>query len=145
MGLEKINGGRIYLDTNIFIYAVENVQEYREIIFSIYSRVKETRSTLVTSELTLAECLEHPFKNNDKNSIENYERTISNSKILSSYSITKDILKESARIKALYKNKLPDSIHLATALIHNCDLFITNDLKIKKPDGIEILTFKDLP
>jgi predicted nucleic acid-binding protein len=41
--------------------------------------------------------------------------------------ISRDILEEAARWRATTKLKLPDAIHLATALGSSCDSFLTND------------------
>jgi len=54
------------------------------------------------------------------------------------------ILKKSAQCRAKYKNKLPDSIHLATALNERCTVFVTNDVKLKTPDNIETILLREI-
>ncbi|MEY4531807.1 MAG: hypothetical protein RLZZ156_2528, partial [Deinococcota bacterium] len=39
--------------------------------------------------------------------------------------------------------KTPDAIHLATALETGCEVFLTNDTRIKSPD-LEIITLSSL-
>ena len=41
--------------------------------------------------------------------------------------INRDILEDAAQWRATSKLKLPDAIHLATALHRQCDSFLTND------------------
>lgn len=65
MGLSNtISGSRIYLDTNIFIYAIEGYPEYQSILTSLFSLFDEGTYSAVTSELTLAEVLIKPMKEN---------------------------------------------------------------------------------
>lgn len=42
------------------------------------------------------------------------------------------------------KNKLPNSIHLATALQCGCDIFVGNDKKLKVTEAIEKIIVGDL-
>jgi predicted nucleic acid-binding protein len=144
MELTQINGSEIYFDTNIFIYALEDSKEYREQITALFSRIQQTGSLVVTSELTLAECLVKPFEKEDELSSQHYESYIKTSEFLEVKAVTRTILKEAARNKAIYRNKLPDSIHLATALHSGCAIFATNDATIKTPDNIILLVIKDL-
>jgi predicted nucleic acid-binding protein len=144
MELSKINGKNVYIDANIFIYAIEDNEEYKEKISALFSRIIETKSMIITSELTLTECLVKPYSENDKVSILNYEAHIKNSDFLMLKPLPLDLLKKSAQLRGMYKNKLPDSIHLATALSENCNVFITNDIKIKVPDNIELLALKNI-
>ena len=52
---------------------------------------------------------------------------------------TKKVLIEAARLRSVFKNKLPDSVHLATALESDCDVFVGNDKKIKAGDSIKLI------
>jgi len=144
MELRKINGKNVYIDANIFIYAIEGNEEYKEKISALFSRIIETKSMIITSELTLTECLVKPYSENDNVSVSNYEAYIKNSDFLMLKPLPLKLLKKSAQLRGIYKNKLPDSIHLATALSENCNVFITNDVKIKVPNNIELLALKNL-
>jgi len=39
--------------------------------------------------------------------------------------------------------KLPDAIHVATAQSIDCDIFLTNDKKIRTPKNIEVIILED--
>ena len=144
MEITQINSGEIYFDTNIFIYALEDSKEYRKQISALFSRIQQTGSLVVTSELTLAECLVRPFENEDELSCQHYESYIRSSEFLEVKAVTRTILIEAARNRAIYRNKLPDSIHLATALHSGCANFVTNDANIRTPDNITLMVLKDL-
>ncbi len=53
--MELLHGKRIYIDTNIFIYAVEGYSEFVEPLTSFFSAIDNSELEAVTSELTLAE------------------------------------------------------------------------------------------
>ncbi len=144
MELTHIEGKRVYFDTNIFIYALEYNKEYRPHISSLFTQIQKSDGFIITSELALAECFVRPFQNKDKLSIKHYEDNIKSSNIMSVVTISKNILKIAAENKATYNNKLPDAIHLATALEEECDIFITNDTNIKVPVVMEKLILKKL-
>lgn len=55
MGLLKaIEGQSVYLDTNIFIYAVEYHPEFIDIVKALFSVIDRGAARAITSELTLA-------------------------------------------------------------------------------------------
>lgn len=54
------------------------------------------------------------------------------------------IAEHSAALTARYNLSLPDGIHLATAILTNCDFFISNDKKLKKVREIKIVYLDDL-
>lgn len=144
MELKLLKERKYYFDTNIFIYALEDSKEFRNQILSLFSHIKKTKSKIFTSELTLAECLVKPYANNDVFSIRNYENNIKDSQDLKLSTITKEILKKASENKAIFHNKLPDAIHIATAVFYECDYFITNDLGINEPNNLKKIILKDL-
>lgn len=55
-------GQRVYLDANIVIYVVEGLPTYLDQIRALLTAVNASEIIAVTSELTLAETLVKPFK-----------------------------------------------------------------------------------
>jgi hypothetical protein len=43
-------------------------------------------------------------------------------------------------IRAVYGFPTPDAIHLAAATLSKCDIFLTNDLRLKQYSGIAVET-----
>lgn len=50
--MERLKGNRIYLDANIWIYALEDVAEYSVSLAALFKAAEESALTIVTSELT---------------------------------------------------------------------------------------------
>ncbi len=53
--------GRVYLDTNIFIYALEGYPTFRAVLTTLFAALDRGDLVAVTSELTLAEALVKPL------------------------------------------------------------------------------------
>ena len=86
---------------------------------------------VVTSELTLAETLVGPIKTNNLLIQQTYRSFLTTTAVLEVVPISRRILEEAAQLRATSKLKLPDAIHLATALQSQCDSFLTNDVVYK--------------
>ena len=52
--------------------------------------------------------------------------------------LTRDVVDHATEIRAQYNFKTPDSLHLAAAIISNCDVFLTNDQRLNRFIGITI-------
>lgn len=57
--------------------------------------------------------------------------------------VSREILVEAARIRAGTALKLPDAIHVATARMCGCEVFLTNDTRIKDTWGLEVIQLAD--
>ena len=134
--MQRIAGNRVYLDTNLFIYALEGFPEYADRISELFAAVDRGVLSAVTSELTLAESLVKPFMDNDLHRQTLYREIIQHSEILTVAPVSRDILIEAARLRSVSSLRLPDAIHLATALAAGCTSFISNDKKISSVSGI---------
>ena len=129
--IELLHGKRIYIDTNIFIYAVEGYSEFVEPLTSLFSAIDNDELEAVTSELTLAESLVKPFKDDNKHLQSVYLAALHSGQSFSVVPIDRFILVEAARIRAnsTFLN-LADAIHLATADFFHCSCFLTNDKRL---------------
>ena len=70
--------------------------------------------------------------------------TVLNASAITLFPITKDILRSSAEFRAKQNFKTPDAIHCATAIITNCEYFVTNDIGFNRLANIEIIVLKDI-
>jgi predicted nucleic acid-binding protein len=125
--LDEIEGPRIYLDTNIFIYAVEGFDRFEEEINSLFSAVDRGKVEAITSELTLAEALVKPFREGNERYQQIYREALQDRASFHLVSVTRPLLVESARLRASTGLRLPDAIHLATAREAGCSTLVTND------------------
>jgi predicted nucleic acid-binding protein len=128
---------RIYLDANVFIYAMEGSDDIAGVLHKLFGLFREKRGVGVTSELTLAEVLPkaNPIQRR------NYLDLIVWSRIFDLRPVSRDVLIETAdyRKSAGNTTKLPDAIHVVTAVRSECRTVISSDSRLKLPVGYAVL------
>jgi predicted nucleic acid-binding protein len=129
----------VYLDTNIFIAAFEMTGESSRHVWRVLQAAESGRISPVTSELTLAELLSKPSL--DPPSLPSiYEDLIRDRPGLRAVPISRQILIEAAAIRRRTAGlKLPDALHLGTAVIANCTHFFASDLRLKSAEGLRVV------
>lgn len=128
--LSVLSGERVYLDTNTFIYALEGYSEFREALIELFDLIEEGQVFATTSELTLAEVLVKPMKDGNVLLQRRYQQILSESNVLQVLPISRNVLIDAARIRSTHGFKLPDAIHIATAVYCQCTFFLTNDIEL---------------
>jgi predicted nucleic acid-binding protein len=122
----------ISVDSSFFIYHLENIQPYNELTSVTVERISSGELFCNISALVVTELLVRPFKEKNYKNINLFEkfiRTFPNSKICD---LDFAVAKLSAKIRAESHLKTPDAILLATARVNCSEIFITNDLNLKK-------------
>jgi predicted nucleic acid-binding protein len=117
----------IYIDTNIFISMIECEDPFSSSLRDFFTSLESNNQVLVTSELTLAECLIGAFKKSSDELVNIYTTLLQESDILQIVPVSRDILKSAALYSAKNNIKLPDSIHIVTAIGTDCTVFFSND------------------
>ncbi len=142
--IDQFLAKQLYLDTSIFIYSIEQYPDFQELSDAIINAATQYEIFAVTSELALSEALVMPIRKNNTALQELFEEAIQSAGGLLVVPIERQILVRAAELRALQPNlKTPDAIHLATALETGCEVFLTNDSRIKNPD-LEIVTLSSL-
>lgn len=142
--LEVIGGGTVYLDTNIWIYALEAYPNFVKAITELFHAIDRGELKAVTSELTLAEVLVKPMLDQNSQRQEVYKQTLQSSDFLTICPIDRGILIQAADIRASCQLKLPDAIHVATAIETGCTVFLTNDRGLQKISNPAVLLLSDI-
>lgn len=134
----------IYIDTAPLIYYVEANPDYVDLMDAILTWLEQHHQQVVLSTLTLTETLVKPMQANDADLQTAYRDLILNTHHVTTYPINVTIAERAAMLRANYKLRTPDAIHLATAILHGCDAFLTNDHKLKRVAEITVLVLDDL-
>lgn len=109
---------------------VEGSPEVREAVIRIIRRAETTPTGLVVaSQLARAECLVKPERAGSPVLRERFEDFFSESGIIL-VDVTNEILAKAVDLRAHKRLKMPDAIHVATALFAGCDLIVTTDSDI---------------
>jgi predicted nucleic acid-binding protein len=121
---------KVFLDTCIFIYFLENNKDFGQPAKNIFEQVEEGLIEAEMSVLTMTELLTGPYRTkNDLMALE-YHALLYYFPNLHIIDINLDIAVEAARIRSDYDFSVPDSLLLASALHTGADAFITNDQKL---------------
>jgi len=133
----------VYLDTVAFIFAVEGEPSIAEPLRHLFEALRAHPGAGVTSELTLAEVLAGPQLPLSPPVKRAYLDLIVWSKFLDLVPISRDVLYESVDLRFAHRDthgkklKLPDAIHLVTAIQRKCPYFASADKGINPPLGMK--------
>jgi len=136
----------VYVDANPFVYAIEGEEAIAKPIKEFFDCLRNRPALAVTSELTLAEVLPKAPKPDARRS---YFDLIVWSGIFLLQPVSREILVETAdyrRVAAVKfpdgrtsMPKLPDAIHVVTAIRSGCTRILSADTKLKLPHGMEAI------
>ncbi|MFG1278346.1 type II toxin-antitoxin system VapC family toxin [Xanthobacter autotrophicus] len=125
---------RLYFDTNAIIQAVEGADIPSGRFSAVVDAAAKTGLKVVTSELSLAELLVKPLREQDFKLIVIYNNLLAGTREsqLETLPVSREILGLSARIRNRKpKIKLPDAIHIATAEHAGCKFILTGDKRLE--------------
>ena len=122
---------RVYLDTNVFIYAFEGNPSEVGHLLVFFEFLQSKVSAAMTSELTLAELFASTRPNHLVDRIV-YEKLLLGQEFIELRAITRSVLIEAADFRRENKLKLADAIHVATAAQSKCRYFVSADKALKR-------------
>lgn len=135
---------RIYWDSMLFVYWLEDNPHFAKRVASIHARMSERKDELITSAVTLGEVLAGVYRKGPASRVDEIRDGLVN--LLSEVvPFTSDTADHYARIRASTKIASSDAIHLACAASANTDLFLTNDKSLvgKFVPGIQFIASLD--
>jgi len=133
----------IGFDTAPFIYYIEDVAPYADVLDPVFRLVDDRTLGAVTSAVTLAEILARPLADKHFSLAEEIKFTLKSLNALTVAAIDEKLAEAAALIRARYKIGLPDAFQIAAAIQGEASVFLTNDKAVKKVDAIEVLVVSD--
>ena len=138
------NGDHVYLDSNIVITILEYTVPLNRPQKRFIDALETGQLTGVSSHLTLAECLVKPMRESNEQAIEAVLQFLENQEHVELLPVSRDILVKAAEIRAVSGTKLPDAIHLASAVAAGCQTFLSDDKGIRMPASVARIGFAEL-
>lgn len=137
---------RIYWDTMLFIYLLEEHPTYVDGLKRLLSRMQLRGDRLCSSAFGLGEVLVGARQRNDERLAEAI-RTEMRPPHVDLIPFDAVAAEHYADIRARHRTTPPDSIHLACAAAAGVDLFLTNDVALTRLDvrGIRFIAGLDAP
>ncbi|MBZ0227427.1 MAG: PIN domain-containing protein [Bauldia sp.] len=123
---------RLYLDANIFVRLFEARDALADALGRLLLAGNERATPpLATSELTLAEVLVVPYRENNDRLIDIYDGWIVTNSFIETGPIDRSVLWYAALLRSQYPSlKLPDAIHVSTAIGMRCSHILTADRRL---------------
>jgi len=135
---------RIYWDTMLFIYWLEDHPEYARRVDEIRSRMEERHDQLITGAFAFGEVLAGAYRKGTAQLADDTRRLLRNT-VAEVVPFTLDTADRYARIRGTPGITPADAIHLASAAQAGTDLFLTNDKRLvgKIMPGIQFIASLD--
>lgn len=141
--IDDIGAGPVCLDTCVFIYFIEEDIKFLDIVLPIFKAIDQGQLVAVTSGITLIETLVVPFREEDDKLADQYERILTESPGMKMYALDRKLLRQGAYLRANFGIKTPDALQIAAAKRGGCSVFITNDRRLPKIEGLTIIQLSD--
>jgi len=135
---------RIYWDTMLFIYWLEDHPEFAKRVGAIHSRMEQRGDELITGTFTFGEVLAGVYRKGGPQLADESRRML-RSVVAEVVPFTVETADRYARIRANPGITPADAIHLASAAEAGADLFLTNDKRLldKIVPGIQFIAALD--
>lgn len=134
----------IGLDTSIFIYHFEAHSRYLPLTWHILDDVAAGRRNGVVSTVTLMELTVHPWRTGRPDVARHYEALLVNFPNLKLIDVTREIARQAAQLRAKYNVRPADALLVATALLNEATVWVSNDRKLKQVEPeIEVVLLDD--
>jgi predicted nucleic acid-binding protein len=129
-----MSGKKVFWDTNLFIYLIEENKLHLNKVHNLLQFLEENEYEIITSTLTLGEILTKPYKDDRLDLVETYKDFFSNMELVE---LNSEIASLFTQIRADYSIKTPDAVQLASAVYAKADLFVTNDDRLSRFENEE--------
>ena len=135
---------RVYWDSMLFIYWLEDHPLYAKQVDAIHSRMKQRQDRLITGAFTFGEVLAGTYRKGRAELADQF-RTLLRSVVAEIVPFTVETAEHYARIRGALGTTPADAIHLASAAQAGTDLFLTNDKSLvgKIVPGIQFIAMLD--
>jgi len=141
--IEDLGTGPVGVDTSVFIYLIEEEPRYLPVVEPLFAEADSGSRELVTSALTLLEVLVIPYRSGDHALAERYDKLLTHSRGVRVVDVSREQLRDAARLRARTNIKTPDALQLTAAVTSGCIAFVTNARRLPSVGSMRILQLKD--
>lgn len=142
--LTALQGRVVALDTAPLIYFIEEHPTYLPLVRPFFEGLDRGDFQVVTSTVTLLEVLVQPLRSGDTALQRRYRDILLDAEGLSVVAVSPQIAEEAARARATYNLSPPDAIQLATAIVTGAAALLTNDVRLPRQAGVQIIVLDEL-
>ncbi len=137
--LANLQGQRVYVDTNIFIYFLEQHDRYFTAVLPFFEQFNARQSLAHTGDAVVAETLYKPYQADDALRVSEFKEFFAQEEFITVLPHTKKVFELAAELSPKRGMKLIDALHYATAVLAGCKFFLTNDQGFASSQAIEVI------
>jgi predicted nucleic acid-binding protein len=142
-GLAKITSlSSVYVDSNVFVYLFEGPPQFFTSVKGFFEHTAKAGARLLTNELTLAECIYKPSREDDSVLVAKYEALLEPGDEIGIIGLDGALAKRAALAGGKQGLKLADAIHFISAFESGCQFFVTADTRVRSSPGLEVLNIR---
>lgn len=139
--MKQLTHEQVYLDTNIFIAAIE---AFHSVALELFRMAEKGMIFLVSSEATRGELLVKPLASGDNELTKRYEALFDNPQLLNAVAADGQVMRAAAALSAKNGLELLDAVHCATAQVTGCTYIISQDRDMRHYAPIDVLSLDEL-
>lgn len=132
------------LDTSAFIYHLESTPPYAGLLTPIFRDIEHGRCRAVASTLAFLEVLVQPSRRPEEGRRTALAALLVSFPGIAWIAVGLEVADRAASIRARYRLRTPDAIHLATAIHEGADVFLTNDRGLLGVREVPVLLIDEL-
>ena len=135
----------VLLDTSVLIYYFEGIEPYNLLRKEIFQDIADENIRGFLSVISITEFVAKPLVTGKVIDIEGFKRFLASLPI-QVLEVNYEIAERAGQLRSQYPSvPTPDALIVATALENDCDVFVTNDKRLKKLEvyGLTVIVLKD--
>lgn len=130
----------IGLDSMVFIYHFADHPVHGPSTQIIFDLIEKRKTRGHTSIISVIETLVKPEKEHEMDLVQQYEKIFLNFPNLNVVASDWIVARLTTKLRAIYpKIRIPDCLQIATTILQDCTIFITNDAQLKQIKEIKVL------
>ena len=137
-------GTLVALDTMVWIYELEAHPQFGPVVHSFFCDGLEAgRNPAGSSQLTLGELLVQPLSVGRADLADRYRRIFTTGSGFTVWDVTREVVEMAAALRAKYRLRMLDALHVASAVVNRAGFFVTNDEGLRRVNELKVLILAD--
>ncbi len=137
-------GALVALDTMIWIYEFEAHPVFGPVVQPFFrDRLATGLNQAGSSRLTLGELLVQPLAAGRADIADQYRGLFTPRPNFFVWQVTRDVVDCAAGLRAKYRTKMLDALHLASAIVNQAAIFLSNDEELRRVTELRVLVLAD--
>ncbi|NJD30753.1 MAG: type II toxin-antitoxin system VapC family toxin [Gammaproteobacteria bacterium] len=127
------------VDTAPIIYWLEGHPRLVDRFAPVFEAAESGRAEIVISTITLAEVLAGPLRAGNELLTAQYREALTRGRGWQALPLDAEVATEAARIRAVYRLRLPDAVQVATAIRAGAAALVTHDRELCRVKGLRVI------